>query len=96
MFTICERFKLPLPEPNAWVAGWKVDFYWPEHGVVVEVDPYGNHHTPAQVDRDRRKDLALRARNLAVNRYSGDQVEQTPDAVGTDLATTLARRRRAA
>ncbi len=92
MFTICERFKLPLPEPNAWIAGWKVDFYWPEHGVVVEVDPHGNHHTPAQVDRDRRKDLALRARNLAVNRYSGDQVEQTAEAVGTDLATTLEKR----
>jgi hypothetical protein len=92
MFMICERFKLPLPESNVWIAGWKVDFYWREHGVVVEVDPYGNHHTAAQVDRDRRKDLALRAENLVVNRYSRDQVEQTPHTVGTDLAATLSAR----
>ena len=58
--------------------------------VFVEVDPYGNHHTPAQVDRDRRKDLALRAENLRVNRYSGDQLAQTPDTVGADVAATLA------
>jgi predicted transcriptional regulator of viral defense system len=91
-FTICERLNLPLPEPNVWIAGWKVDFYWREHGVVVEVDPYGNHHTPAQIDRDRRKDLALRAEDLVVNRYSRDQLEQTPHTVGTDVAATLSAR----
>jgi hypothetical protein len=95
LFTISERLGLPLPEPNVWIAGWKVDFFWREEGVVVEVDPYGNHHTPAQVDRDRRKDLTLRANNLVVNRYSRDQLKLTPDAVGTDLAATLAHRRTA-
>ena len=74
LFTLRERFDLPLPEVAAWIAGWKLDFYWPDYGLVVEVDPYGNHHTPAQVDRDRRKDLALRAKNLIVNRYSRDQL----------------------
>jgi very-short-patch-repair endonuclease len=92
MFTICERFNLPLPEPNVYVAGWKVDFYFRDYGVVVEVDPYGNHHTPAQIDRDRRKDLALRTHNLVVNRYSRDQVQETADTVGADLAATLSAR----
>jgi hypothetical protein len=95
-FTICERFGLPLPEPNVRIGGWKLDFFWREEGVVVEIDPYGNHHTPAQVDRDRRKDLAMRARGLVVNRYSRDQLEQTPDAVGADVAATLAGRQKAA
>ena len=76
-FALCEKHGLPLPDVNAPVAGWTVDFFWPRERVVVEVDPYGNHHTPAQVDRDRRKDLALRAANLVVHRYSRDQVEQT-------------------
>jgi very-short-patch-repair endonuclease len=69
-----------------------VDFFWREQGVVVEVDPYGNHHTPAQVDRDRRKDLALRTDGLIVNRYSRDQLEQADDQVAADLADTLAKR----
>jgi hypothetical protein len=95
MFGICERFGIDLPEVNRRIAGWTVDFYWRAHGLVVQVDPYGNHHTPAQVDRDRRKDLALRARNLVVNRYSRDQAEQTPELVAADLIATLEARRAA-
>jgi hypothetical protein len=91
-FVLCERFGLPLPEVNVRVAGWTVDFFWREQRVVVEVDPYGNHHTPAQVDRDRRKDLALRAKGLVVHRYSRDQLEQTPDAIAADVTATLAQR----
>jgi hypothetical protein len=91
-FALCENFGLPLPEVNARVAGWTVDFFWRRAGVVVEVDPYGNHHTPAQVDRDRRKDLALRAAGLVAHRYSRDQVEQTPDAIAADVTAALVRR----
>lgn len=95
-FALCERFGLPLPEVNARVAGWDADFYWPEHGLVVEVDPPGNHHTPAQIDRDRRKDLALRAAHLVVHRYSREQLERTPEAIATDVTNALASGRRAA
>jgi predicted transcriptional regulator of viral defense system len=86
---LCEAFGLPLPAVNARVGGWTVDFFWPRQGVVVEIDPYGNHHTPAQVDRDRRKDLAMRARGLRVNRYSRGQVEAAREAIAADLAATL-------
>ena len=92
LFAICEARGIELPEVNARVAWWTVDFLWRKQGVVVEVDPYGNHHTPAQVDRDRRKDLALRAAGLAVNRYSRDQVEQAAEQVAVDLADTIAQR----
>ena len=47
---IREHLRLPLPEVNRRIAGWKVDFLWRKEGVVVEVDGDGNHHTPAQVD----------------------------------------------
>lgn len=94
-FEVCESFAIPLPEVNVRLHGWTVDFFWRDEGVVVEIDPYGNHHTAAQVDRDRRKDLALRAVGLVVNRYSRDQVEQTADAVAADVIATLANRRAA-
>jgi very-short-patch-repair endonuclease len=92
LFAICEARGIELPEVNARVAGWTVDFLWRKQGVVVEVDPYGNHHTPAQIDRDRRKDLALRVAGLLVNRYSREQVEQAAEQVATDLADTIAQR----
>jgi very-short-patch-repair endonuclease len=90
-FALCERFHLPLPEVNQRIAGYDVDFYWPHHALVVEVDPPANHHTPAQIDRDRRKDLTLRAHNLAVHRYSREQLEQTQPAIATDITTALER-----
>lgn len=91
-FALCESFGIPLPKVNARVGGWTVDFFWRREGVVVEVDGHGNHHTPAQVDRDRRKDLALRTRGLAVNRYSRPQVEQAGETIARDVIATLTAR----
>jgi hypothetical protein len=92
-FALCETFGLSLPEVNVRIGEWTVDFFWRKEEVVVEVDPYGDHHTPAQIDRDRRKDLALRAKRLVVHRYSRDQVEQSPDAIAADVSAALAARR---
>jgi len=94
-FEICEEHGVPLPEVNARIAGWTVDFFWRDEGVVVEVDPYGNHHTPAQVDRDRRKDLALRSTGLVVHRYSRAQVEHARDEIAADVTAALTQRRSA-
>jgi predicted transcriptional regulator of viral defense system len=89
---LCESAGIPLPEVNVRLAGWTVDFYWRQQGVVVEVDGHDNHHTRAQRDRDRRKDLALRNAGRVVNRYSREQVETAGQAVLADVAATLANR----
>jgi hypothetical protein len=88
-FSLCESHRIPVPEVNPRIHGWTVDFFWPDERMVVEVDPPGNHHTPAQIDRDRRKDLALRGEGLVVHRYSREQVEQTPEQIATDVLATL-------
>ena len=95
-FELCESYDIPLPEVNVRLAGWTADFYWRQQGVVVEVDGHGNHHTPAQRDRDRRKDLALRRTGLVVNRYSAEQVDATQQAVAADVIATLAGREKPA
>jgi Protein of unknown function (DUF559) len=86
---LCEAHGIALPEVNVRVGGWTVDFFWRKQGVVVEIDGHGNHHTPAQRDRDRRKELALRRRGLAVNRYSREQVEQDGPALAADVIAAL-------
>jgi very-short-patch-repair endonuclease len=73
---ICEDERLPLPEINARFAGWEVDALWREQKLAVELDGYGNHHTPAQLRRDRRKEMALRQAALTVHRYSEDQLKE--------------------
>jgi very-short-patch-repair endonuclease len=90
MLSLCENAGLELPEVNVKLHGWTVDFLWREQGLVVETDGYGNHHTPAQIDRDRRKDLALRSAGLTVNRYSRQQVDLDGERVVSDVARTLA------
>ena len=48
-----------MPEINRVVAGWEVDALWRDTKIAVELDGHGNHHTPAQRRRDRRKEMAL-------------------------------------
>jgi very-short-patch-repair endonuclease len=80
---------LPLPEVNVRLAGWMVDALWPEQRVVVELDGHQNHRSPAQIERDRRKDLELRAAGFIVLRYTWTQVIQQPGLVIADLRAAL-------
>ncbi|MFL5822254.1 MAG: type IV toxin-antitoxin system AbiEi family antitoxin [Solirubrobacteraceae bacterium] len=87
---ICERERIPLPEINVDVDGWQVDALWRDAKLAVELDGYGNHHTPAQLRRDRRKEMALRKAGLTPVRYSADQLkERTEVAAELRPATIL-------
>lgn len=77
LLAICEEEHLPLPELNVKIGGgWEIDALWREAKLAVELDGYGNHHTPAQLRRDRRKEMAVRGRGLTPIRYSEEQLEQ--------------------
>lgn len=78
---LCEFAGIPLPETNEWVAGWEVDALFRTQHIAVELDGYGNHRSPAQIKRDRRKDLALRAAGFQPIRYSDEQLEQRTDVI---------------
>jgi very-short-patch-repair endonuclease len=86
---LCRRGEIPAYEVNSWVCGFKVDAFWPELGVVVELDGVQGHATPAQLRRDHRRDLILRAAGYVVVRYSYDQVMYEADAVLADLLAVL-------
>jgi very-short-patch-repair endonuclease len=79
-----------MPEVNVKLHGWRADFFWRDQGLVVETDGYGNHHTSAQIDRDRRMDITLRGAAITVNRYSRQQVEEDGERVIADVVRTLA------
>jgi very-short-patch-repair endonuclease len=86
---LCRRGGIPAYKVNHRVCGIKVDAFWPDLGVVVELDGVQGHTTPAQMRRDHRRDLKLRAAGLIVVRYSYDQVVYEPDAVLADLRRVL-------
>jgi hypothetical protein len=88
-FELCERDGLPLPLLGEWVAGWLVDALFVEQRAAVELDGPGNHRSPAQMRRDRRKDLDLRAAGLTTVRYSDEQIDHHWPAVRADLLSVL-------
>jgi very-short-patch-repair endonuclease len=83
------RAGLPPPLTQAWVNGCRVDFWWPDLGLIVEVDGLRYHRTPAQQAHDRRRDQAHAAAGLTVLRFTHAQVMFEPRHVeGTLRAVT--------
>jgi very-short-patch-repair endonuclease len=87
---LCEKYGVPSPQVNRKVCGLMVDALWPEQRLVVELDGARAHATPAAMERDRDRDLTLRAAGFEILRYTWHQVTQQPDAVVADLRRALA------
>jgi very-short-patch-repair endonuclease len=72
--TLVGEVGLPTPLTGQRLNGFKVDFYWPEMGLVVETDVLRYHRTPAQQGRDRLRDQAHLAAGLTPLRFTHQQV----------------------
>jgi very-short-patch-repair endonuclease len=68
------KARLPTPQTGQYVNGFKVDFLWPDLGLVVETDGLTYHRTPAQQARDQRRDQTHTAAGLTPLRFSHAQV----------------------
>jgi very-short-patch-repair endonuclease len=83
---------LSPPLTRRQVNGFRVDFFWPDLGLVVETDGLRYHRTPAQQARDRLRDQAHAAAGLTPLRFTHAQVcfeaeyvRETLHAVGVRL-----------
>lgn len=74
----CVDGGLPLPEVNVKVGGYEVDCYWPDHGLVVELDGRAYHGDPAQRAIDRMKQKEIESRGLTVLRITYREFEANP------------------
>jgi very-short-patch-repair endonuclease len=88
---LARRAGLPLPQTGHRLNGFKVDFYWPELGLVVETDGLRYHRTPAQQTRDRVRDHAHAAAGLTPLRFTRAQIVFEPDHVRSTLAAVARR-----
>jgi hypothetical protein len=75
-------FALPLSKDR--VLGYEVDFWFPEHGLVVETDGLRYHRTPAQQARMVKRDQRHTAAGLRVLRFTHWQIAHAPNEV-TDV-----------
>lgn len=90
---IVARARVPLPLTQQRVNGYRVDFFWPDLGLVVETDGLRYHRTPAQQSRDQRRDQTHTAAGLTPLRFSHAQVHREPRQVAAILRLTAERLR---
>jgi very-short-patch-repair endonuclease len=85
---LVEAAGMALPETGRHLNGFKVDFFWPALGLVVETDGLTYHRTPAQQERDRIRDQAHTAAGFTQLRFTHAQVRFEPDHVLATLVAT--------
>jgi very-short-patch-repair endonuclease len=90
---IADRAGLPKPLTQHWVDGFRVDFYWPDFGLVVEADGLRYHRTPAQQARDQLRDQAHLAAGLTPLRFTHAQINWEPRQVEATCAAVSRRLR---
>lgn len=81
---------LPLPETNARVGTYEVDFLWREAQVIVETDGWTAHSSRSAFERDRRRDAELVARGYRVIRVTKRRLDDDPAGTLTRIACALA------
>ncbi len=86
---ILRRHRLPTPQINVHVAGYRVDAYFPDERLIVELDGWKAHRTKERFLGDRRQDLAiLAATGIPTVRLPYEDVS---DAIVTQLGQVLNR-----
>jgi very-short-patch-repair endonuclease len=91
--SLARRAGLPRPETQQRVNGFRVDFYWPDLGLVVETDGLRYHRTAAQQAKDRLRDQTHMAAGLTPLRFTRAQVKYEPDHVRHTLIAVVERLR---
>jgi very-short-patch-repair endonuclease len=84
---------LTLPRSQVYLNGHRVDFYWPEAGLVIECDSLRYHRSAAKQAADQRRDHDHISAGLTCLRFSHGQVRYEPAYVGRVLAANLERLR---
>jgi very-short-patch-repair endonuclease len=90
-YSLVKAAELPPPVGNFRIGPYVVDFYWPDLGLVVEIDGPGHENDPAQA-HDARKDAYLKGLGLQVERVPRRRLDHHPYLVVAELSAAIARR----
>lgn len=83
---LAARSGLPPPVTGARVNGYRVDFFWPALGLVVETDGLRYHRMPSQQASDRLRDQVHTAAGLTPLRFTHAQVRYESSRLEATLA----------
>jgi very-short-patch-repair endonuclease len=80
---------LPAPTTQHRLGRYRVDFFWPDVGLVVETDSLRHHRTAAEQAIDLGRDQAHARAGHRTLRFTHSQVFHRPDHVRAVLADTF-------
>jgi len=89
MIALCRRHRLPQPGVNIRVDRYEVDFLWPGHSLVVEVDGWNSHRSRSAFEDDRARDARLKVLGYEVVRFTWRQVTRDRPGVAKTIRTLL-------
>ena len=92
--THCRAHGLPRPQ-RITVAGYELDFYWPDARLAVEVDGGAFHRTRRAFHEDRRRDRRLAAHGIQVARVAWRDLANGEAELATELEAIRSTRLRA-
>jgi hypothetical protein len=88
-----ERFGLPDGLVNTTLHGFEVDAFFPEEGVVVELDGWDFHSSQYSFKSDREQDAALLERGIVTIRVTWDRLIDRPEREARRFRAILEQRR---
>jgi very-short-patch-repair endonuclease len=89
MKLLLRQARLPFPETNVKISGYRADFLWAQQRLIVEVDGFQFHGHRYAFERDRKRDAAHVLAGYRVIRITWRQLTEEPIAVAVIIARTL-------
>jgi very-short-patch-repair endonuclease len=82
---------LPTPQTQSRLGHHRVDFFWPDLGLVVEADSLRYHRTTFKQSADTRRDNAHARVGRTTLRFTHGQVRYEPEYVTVELRAVMRR-----
>lgn len=89
MLALIRENGLPEPKTEVPLGAYRVDLYWPEHRLALELDGYEFHKGRKVFRSDRRKDGKLKIKGIDVFRVTEDRIRYEPDELLGDVTALL-------
>jgi very-short-patch-repair endonuclease len=89
-FALCGRYRVPLPEKNARIGRYRVDFLWRPELLIVETDGYLYHRGRQAFRDDRDRDVELELLGFTVVRFDDSRIDEDPAGIARDVLALLA------
>lgn len=88
---IVRLFGFPVPLARQRPYGYRVDFFWPDLGLIVECDSLRYHRTAGKQTRDLERDQVHTAAGLTTMRFTHWQIRYAPEVVAKRLTPVIER-----